>query len=311
MENHDLVIVGGGISGLQAAISAKKSGVQDIVLIEAEDSLGGILNQCIYAGFGMEDFKEELTGTEYVQRFIDEFLELNIEYKLNTTVIKISKNKVITAVSPNEGIIEVKACSIVFAAGAVEKPQKSIRVLTKDLSGIYSALTVGRFINIHGYMPGKSIVILGANKIGNALANRIFIEGGKVKAVIDSEVGFDERNEIIEFLAEINIPFLYNYNIVKIKGSERIEGIYISDENGEKFISCDTLILALKLNPNDKILREANIKILNKERNEINTNVPGVFIVGNALYIHESDEGSLLENRKAGEMSAQYIRATL
>ncbi|URZ01451.1 NAD(P)/FAD-dependent oxidoreductase [Clostridium felsineum] len=306
---YDLVIIGGGLSGIRTAISARKEGVKNILLIEAEDTLGGILNQCIHNGFGERIFNEELTGTEYIQRFIDEFLRLNINYKLNSTVIKLSKNKTVTFVNSEDGVVEIKACSIVCACGAIEKPKKSIRLLTRDLSGIYYAAAAERLINIHGYMPGKSIVILGANEIGNLLANRIYIEGGKVKAVIDNGVSLNKKNEIIELLAKINVPLLYDYDIMKIKGRGRIEGIYISNRNfEEKFISCDTLIFAQKLSCNDKLLKDSNIKSLNKEEKESKTNTSGIFIVGDTLYIHEFNSNDIVfESERLGKVITEYI----
>lgn len=310
MDKHDLVVIGGGLSGLAAAISANKSGIVDIVLIELEDELGGILNQCIHNGFGKEIFREELTGTEYIQKFIDEFLKLNITYKLNTMVTNISKDKVISAVNEKDGIIEVKAKSIIWATGAIDKVKKNIKFLSNGLSGIYSAVTVQKLINVDGHMPGKSMVILGANEIGVLLANRIFLEGGKVKAVIDNELDFEKRDETIELLAEVNIPFLYDYRVVRLKGKDRIEGVYILSRGEEKFISCDTLILASKLFPNDGLIRKANIKKVDSDRSihEISTNVPGIFIVGNASYIHEfNSQAIVLESYEIGKISAEYV----
>ncbi|PJI07428.1 MULTISPECIES: NAD(P)/FAD-dependent oxidoreductase [Clostridium] len=310
MEKHDLVVIGGGVSGLAAAISAKKSGIEDIVLIELEDELGGILNQCIHNGFGKEIFKEELTGTEYVQKFIDEFLELNITYKLNTMVTSISNDKVVNAVNEKDGIIEIKAKSIIWAAGALDKMKKNIRFLSNGLSGIYSAVMVQKLINVDGYMPGKSMIILGANKIGVLLAKRIFLEGGKVKAVIDNELDLEKRDETIESLAEVNIPFLYDYKVVRLKGKDRLEGVYILARGEEKFISCDTLILASKLLPNDKLIKKANIKKADSVGNihKVSTNVPGIFIVGNSSYIHEfNSQDIVLESYEIGEISAEYV----
>lgn len=312
MKFYDLVVIGGGVSGIFSAIAAKKSGTDKVIILEKDPELGGIMNQCIYSGFGKSLFKEEITGPELSQRLIDKTLSLEIECKLNTMALQIGKDKVITAVNSEDGIFEIKGKSIIFAAGCMENIKEAVDILGSKTAGIYTAGTAQRIVNTEGFLPGKQAVIIGSGNLGLMMARTMFIEGAKVMAVIESGAEPKGRESYVqECIEDFDIPMILKHKLTKIHGDERVEGITVTgvDSNGrriegtEEQIDCDTLLLAVDLMPDTALLKEADIALTGG----ISTDVKGVFVCGNANHIHEDVDSVLEEAGNAGTTAAKFI----
>lgn len=320
MLNYDIIIVGGGASGMLAAMAAKKSGAQNILIIEREDQLGGSLNQLIHTGFGIYTFGENFTGPEYAQRLIDEVRRLNIEVKLKSLVIEVSKEKTVTVVN-EEGINEFKCKAIVLAMGCREKPRGAVNIPGSKCAGIFTVGTTQKFINMEGYMPGKQVVMVGSSDIGLLMARNMVLEGANVKAVLEpmSYASGSERN-IEECIKDFNIPLKLGYTIVDILGHDRVEGVVISrvDNNlipivdTEERISCDTLLLSAGLLPESELALKTGILTSNVtggiivDRNQ-KTNIEGIFACGDVLYVHDLEEDISIESISAGNNAARVI----
>ena len=324
MNNYDIVIIGGGPAGLAAAVSAKQSGVDSILILERDKELGGILNQCIHNGFGLHTFKEELTGPEYADRFIQQVDSLNIEYKLNTMVMDISHEKKVTAMNREEGLFEIRAKAVILAMGCRERSRGALNIPGYRPAGIFSAGTAQRLVNMEGYMPGREVVILGSGDIGLIMARRMTLEGAKVKVVAElmPYSGGLKRN-IVQCLDDYGIPLKLSHTVVDIKGKERVEGVTLArvDEKGkpiagtEEFYSCDTLLLSVGLIPENELSRGAGVEMNPvtsgpKVNESLETNVSGVFACGNVLHVHDLVDYVSEEAAAAGRNAAAYVRKT-
>lgn len=321
----ELVIIGGGPAGMSAAIAAYESGIRDILILERDERLGGILQQCIHNGFGLHRFGEELTGPEYAWRYEKRVRELGIPFKLNTMVLDISKDKQITATNPTDGIFTIHAKAIILAMGCRERSRGALNIAGTRPAGVYSAGTAQKLVNIKGYMPGRKIVILGSGDIGLIMARRMSLEGAEVKAVCElmPYSGGLARN-IEQCLHDFNIPLLLSHTVVKIHGKKRVEGVTIAkvDENGKpikgmmQFIECDTLLLSVGLIPENELSKSAGIEI-NKITNGASvtqsreTSIPGVFACGNVLHVHDLVDYVSEEAEIAGKNAALYIKGEL
>ncbi|MBQ9714865.1 MAG: FAD-dependent oxidoreductase [Clostridia bacterium] len=322
MKAYDIVIIGGGPAGLAAAAAAKRSGIDSILILERDRELGGILNQCIHNGFGLHTFKEELTGPEYASRFIDQVEELGIEYKLNTMVMDISPNKVVTAMNREEGLYEIQAKAIVLAMGCRERSRGALNIPGYRPAGIYSAGTAQRLVNMEGFMPGRTCVILGSGDIGLIMARRMTFEGAKVKVVAElmPYSGGLKRN-IVQCLDDYGIPLKLSHTVVDIKGKERLEGITLAqvDNKGkpipgtEEFYECDTLLLSVGLIPENELSNGMGVAmnpitsgpIVNES---LETNIEGVFACGNVLHVHDLVDFVSEEAAAAGRNAAAYVK---
>ena len=322
MKKYDIVIIGGGPAGLAAAISARENGIEQILILERDHELGGILNQCIHNGFGLHTFREELTGPEYAERFIRQVKELEIEYRLDTMVMQISEDKRILALNSKEGIFEIQAKAIVLAMGCRERPRGALNIPGYRPAGIFSAGTAQRLVNIEGYLPGRKVVILGSGDIGLIMARRMTLEGASVKVVAEimPYSGGLKRN-IVQCLDDYGIPLKLSHTVTQIHGRERLEAVTLAevDSNGkpipgtEEKIICDTLLLSVGLIPENELSRECGICLDPVTKgpavNEsLETTVAGVFACGNVLHVHDLVDYVSGEAKLAGEHAARYVK---
>ena len=323
MKTYDIVIIGGGPAGLAAAVSARKNGVESILILERDRELGGILNQCIHNGFGLHTFKEELTGPEYADRFIRQVKELCIEYKLHTMVMNISSSKIITAMNREEGLFDIQAKAVILAMGCRERSRGALNIPGYRPAGIFSAGTAQRLVNIEGYLPGREIVILGSGDIGLIMARRMTLEGARVKVVAElmPYSGGLKRN-IVQCLDDYGIPLKLSHTVVDIKGKERLESVILAevDDNRkpipgtEEEYSCDTLLLSVGLIPENELSRDMGVTINPvtsgpKVNESLETNIEGVFACGNVLHVHDLVDFVSEEAGAAGRNAACYVKA--
>ncbi|SHK15816.1 Thioredoxin reductase [Caminicella sporogenes DSM 14501] len=325
MLNYDIVIVGGGPAGLAAAIEAKKNGVDNILVIERDRELGGILQQCIHNGFGLHIFKEELTGPEYAERFINELRELGIEYKLDTMVLNISRNKIVSAINTTDGFMTIKAGAIILAMGCRERTRGAINIPGTRPAGIFTAGTAQRFVNMEGYMVGKKVVILGSGDIGLIMARRMTLEGAQVLAVAElMPYSNGLTRNIVQCLDDYNIPLLLSHTVIDIKGKDRVEGVVIAkvDENRkpipgtEKYFECDTLLLSVGLIPENELSINTGIEIDSVTSGPVvnesmETSIEGIFACGNVVHVHDLVDFVTEESRRAGKSAARFVKNEL
>ena len=323
MKTYDIVIIGGGPAGLAAAVSARKNGVESILILERDRELGGILNQCIHNGFGLHTFKEELTGPEYADRFIRQVKELCIEYKLHTMVMNISSSKIITAMNREEGLFDIQAKAVILAMGCRERPRGALNIPGYRPAGIFSAGTAQRLVNIEGYLPGREIVILGSGDIGLIMARRMTLEGARVKVVAElmPYSGGLKRN-IVQCLDDYGIPLKLSHTVVDIKGKKRLESVTLAEVDAdrkpipgtEEEYSCDTLLLSVGLIPENELSRDMGVTINPvtsgpKVNESLETNIEGVFACGNVLHVHDLVDFVSEEAGAAGRNAACYVKA--
>ena len=321
MNNVDLVIIGGGPAGLAAALAAHKAGVENLLILERDSELGGILNQCIHNGFGLHTFKEELTGPEYAARFIAQAEELHIPYKLNTMVLDLAADKTVTAMNKTDGLFQLHPKAVILAMGCRERPRGALNIPGYRPAGIYTAGTAQRLVNMEGYLPGRKVVILGSGDIGLIMARRMTLEGAQVQVVAElmPYSGGLKRN-IVQCLDDFGIPLKLSHTVVDIQGKERVEGITLARvENGkpvpgtEEHYDCDTLLLSCGLLPENELSRAAGVALspitsgplVNES---LETSIPGVFAAGNVLHVHDLVDYVSEEAGAAGAQAAAYLQ---
>ena len=319
--SYDVVIIGGGPAGLAAAVAAYDAGIRDILILERDKELGGILNQCIHNGFGLHTFQEELTGPEYAQRFINQVEAREIEYLLNTMVMDISREKKITALNRVEGLFTLQAKTVILAMGCRERSRGALNIPGYRPAGIFSAGTAQRLVNMEGYLPGREVVILGSGDIGLIMARRMTLEGAKVKVVAEllPYSGGLKRN-IVQCLDDFDIPLKLSHTVVDIKGKERVESVTLAqvDENRkpipgtEEEYSCDTLLLSVGLIPENELSRDMGVELHPvtsgpRVNESLETSIPGVFACGNVLHVHDLVDFVSEEAAMAGRCAAEYV----
>lgn len=318
----DLLIIGGGSAGMAAAVSAYDNGIKDILILERDNALGGILNQCIHNGFGLHEFKEQLSGPEFAHRFIQQVKERNIQYKLDVTVLSISHDHKVIFSSKEDGMIEIEAKAIVFAAGCYERSAGAIRLPGERPNGVFTAGTVQKYLNIDGYLVGKNVFILGSGDIGLIMARRMTLEGAKVLGVAEIMPYSNGLNRnIVQCLHDYGIPLFLSHTIKDVIGKKQLEKVVIAqvDENNqfiegtEKEFICDTLLLSVGLIPSSDLLINAGAKVDHKTKSvTVNqyyeTTIKGIFVCGNVLHVHDLVDYVTEESKIAGLGAARFIQ---
>ena len=322
VEKVDVLIVGAGPAGMAAAIAAKEAGVDNLLVLEREADMGGILRQCIHNGFGLHRFKEELTGPEYAQRDIDKVKELGIEVRCGTTVLSIDENRFVTAVSKEKGVQLFEAGALILAMGCRERPRGALATPGTRCAGIYSAGTAQKFVNLEGYMPGKRVVILGSGDIGLIMARRMTLQGAKVLACVELMPYSSGLNRnIVQCLHDYDIPLLLSHTVIDIQGKERLTGVTVAEVDAkrqpipgtEQHFDCDTLLLSVGLLPENELTRQADVEMSNLTSGAVvddtlQTSKEGIFACGNVLHVHDLVDFVSAESFKAGKAAAEYVQ---
>ena len=321
MKNVDLLVIGGGSAGMAAATAAYDAGVKDILIIERGDKLGGILCQCIHNGFGLHRYGRELTGSEYAKISIDEIRERDIKYILNSFVIEITKDRIVTVINPEEGQIKIKARAVILAMGCRERARGALMIPGTRPAGVITAGAAQKYLNIKGYLPGKEVVILGSGDIGLIMARQLTLEGISVKEIIEiMPYSSGLSRNIVQCLDDFDIPLSLSSMITRINGRKRVSSVIVSkvDENrmpipgSEREIKCDTLMISVGLIPENELSRSVGVELSQSTKgavvNELlQTSVPGVFACGNVLHVHDLVDNVSAEGEKAGRSAAKFL----
>ncbi|MDO4566160.1 MAG: FAD-dependent oxidoreductase [Oscillospiraceae bacterium] len=325
MQSKDILIIGGGPAGLAAAVAAYEAGARDILILEREGSLGGILKQCIHNGFGLHTFKEELTGPEYAQRYVDKVAEYKIAYQRDTMVIDVTPDKVVTCVSKENGLEQFQAKALILAMGCRERPRGSIGTPGWRCAGVYTAGTAQKFVNLEGLMPGKKCLILGSGDIGLIMARRMTFMGAEVVGCVElMPYSAGLKRNIVQCLNDYDIPLYLSHTVTDIAGKERLEGVTIAEvdeklkpiEGTEKYFECDTLLLSVGLIPENELTNMAGIEMFPFTSGAVvdenlQTSADGVFACGNVLHVHDLVDFVSQESAKAGKHAWEYVQGEL
>lgn len=321
-QNVDVLVIGAGPAGMAAAIAAREAGVESLLVLEREASMGGILRQCIHNGFGLHRFKEELTGPEYAQRDIDRVKELGIEVRCGTTVLSIEEGRLVTAVSREYGMQLFHAGAIILAMGCRERPRGALATPGTRCAGVYSAGTAQKFVNLEGYMPGKRVVILGSGDIGLIMARRMTLQGAKVLACVELMPYSSGLNRnIVQCLQDFNIPLYLSHTVIDIQGRERLSGVTVAQVDAnrqpipgtEKQFDCDTLLLSVGLIPENELTQQAQVEMSPLTQgavvdDSLQTSQEGIFACGNVLHVHDLVDFVSAESFKAGKAAAEFVQ---